>query len=277
MKKIFLFATIVALSFAVIPANAQSRKDKKAAEKANWEMKQQQQREEEELKHKMKMDSIANAQKRAEEKAQMEYEADKRQRESEAAIAAMKLQNAQKATAIQLEQKILIPCIGDSYDKPGEYMAGLGIVENQTDRTRGTMQANRAAIEDIATRFIGTVSNAVSQYAKDVNTRQREKVKEDELEGEATVIGKKAIEQHANIVCRDYRTADDGTYTCYVAIHVPLGKIINDLQNQMQVLQVDADRARFRQFVEQELGKQAAEKEAEQKQINALRQSSYGL
>ena len=47
---------------------------------------------------------------------------------------------------------------------------------------------------------------------------------------------------------------------------------MDDLQNQMQVLQVDADRARFRDFVEKELNKQAAEKEAEQKELDSLRQ-----
>ena len=70
MKKIMLFATVVAMSLAVaMPVNAQSRKDKKAAKKAQWEMEQKQQREEAELKHKLRMDSIANAGKVAEEQA----------------------------------------------------------------------------------------------------------------------------------------------------------------------------------------------------------------
>ena len=99
-------------------------------------------------------------------------------------------------------------------------------------------------------------------------------IKESELEGEATAIGKKAIDKYAEAVCRDFGQANDGTFTAYVAVHVPLGKVLSDLENQLQVLQVDADRARFREFVEQELGKQAAEKEAEQKQLDELRQQS---
>ncbi len=64
MKKAHLFATMVIMSFAIIlPINAQSRKDKKAAKKAQWEMEQKQQMKESELRHQLKMDSIANAQK----------------------------------------------------------------------------------------------------------------------------------------------------------------------------------------------------------------------
>lgn len=64
MKKAHLLATMVIMSLLIIlPINAQSRKDKKAAKKAQWEMEQKQQREEAELKHKLRMDSIANAQK----------------------------------------------------------------------------------------------------------------------------------------------------------------------------------------------------------------------
>ena len=52
----------MALTIA-LPINAQSRKDKKEAKKAQWEIEQKQQREESELRHQLKMDSIANAQK----------------------------------------------------------------------------------------------------------------------------------------------------------------------------------------------------------------------
>lgn len=64
MKKAHLLATMVIMSLLIIlPINAQSRKDKKAAKKAQLEMEQKQQMEESELRHQLKMDSIANAQK----------------------------------------------------------------------------------------------------------------------------------------------------------------------------------------------------------------------
>lgn len=212
--------------------------------------------------------------KRAQEirRIELQMEAEEAQMKADMEIAKLKAENARKATEKRLEQKLYTPCIDQSYDKHGEYMAGLGIAENQLERGRGTLQANRYAIEDISTRYIGAISNAVSQYAKDVNTRTNGQFKEDELEGEATAIGKASIEKNAEPVCREYAKADNGTYTCYIAVHVPIGKVMDDLQNQMQVLQVDADRARFRDFVEKELNKQAAEKEAEQKELDSLRQ-----
>lgn len=207
-----------------------------------------------------------------EERAKLEHEAKMAQLRADKEIADLKAQNARKATEMRLEQKLNMPCIDQSYDKHGEYMAGYGVAENQIDRKDALNAANREAITDISTRYIGMISNAVSNYAKDVNTRAREQVKESELEGEATAIGKMAIEKYAEAVCRDFGKADDGTYTGYAAVHVPVGKVLDEIAQNMQVLQVDADRARFRDFVEKELNKQAAEKEAEQKALEELRQ-----
>ncbi|MBR5238113.1 MAG: hypothetical protein IKV26_05305 [Paludibacteraceae bacterium] len=71
MKKNILFlVALFVLSLVAVPATAQSRKDKKAAQKAEWEMEQQRKKEEAELLHQMRMDSIRNVQKRAAEKAE---------------------------------------------------------------------------------------------------------------------------------------------------------------------------------------------------------------
>ena len=207
-----------------------------------------------------------------EERAKLEHEAKMAELRADAEIAALRAQNARNATDMRLEQKLKMPCIEQSYDKHGEYMAGYGVAEDQIDRKDALNAANREAINDVATRYIGTITNAVSNYAKDVNTRGREKVKESELEGEATAVGKMAIEKYAEAVCREFGKANNGTFSGYVAVHVPVGKVLDELSNQMQVLQVDADRARFREFVEKELNKQAAEKEAEQQKLEELRQ-----
>ena len=70
MKKNILFLIAVFMLSIVAPVSAQSRKDKKAAQKAEWEMEQQRKKEEAELLHQMRMDSIRNVQKRATEKAE---------------------------------------------------------------------------------------------------------------------------------------------------------------------------------------------------------------
>lgn len=189
--------------------------------------------------------------------------------QAEADLAAAKLQarNAQYAIEMKLGQKIAIPCVELSYDKTGEYMAGLGIAENQVDRGKGLTTANKRAIAEITARYIGVIKNGVSEYSKDVVTRTKQKVEEGELEGEALAFGEKAIEKYAEVVCRDQELAADGSYTMYVAVHVPIAKVLNEVVNNMDVLQVDADRARFRAFMEEELAKQAKAKEAEKEAL----------
>ena len=221
-----------------------------------------------------KLDSLRRAQEIR--RIELQMQAEEAQYKAEMEITKLKAENAKKATEKRLEQKLYTPCIEESYDKHGEYMAGLGIADNQLDRQLGSGTANMAAISDITTRYIGAISNGVSRYSKDVNARTGAKVKEGELEGEATAIGKKSIEKHAETVCREYGQADDGSFTIYVAVHVPIAKIMSDLQNQMQVLQVDADRARFRQYIEDELNKQAQEKEAEQAELQKMK-ADYGI
>lgn len=221
-----------------------------------------------------KLDSLRRAQEIR--RIELEMQAEEAEMQAQLEIAKLKAENAKKAIDKRLEQKLYTPCIAESYDKHGEYLAGLGIADNQLDRQLGSGTANLAAIADITTRYIGVIKNGVSRYSKDVNTRTGEKIKEGELEGESQAIGKASIEKHAEVVCREFALADDGTYTIYVAVHVPIGKVMDDLQNQLKVLQVDADRARFRAFMEEELNKQALEKEKEQQELEKLRQE-YGL
>lgn len=52
------------------------------------------------------------------------------------------------------EQVLLTFCMDEAYDKPGEYMAGLGIAEDRPDRSRAITDANRIAIADIASRYV---------------------------------------------------------------------------------------------------------------------------
>ena len=81
MKKTIVLA-MMALAIVALPATAQSRKDKKAAKKAEWEMQQQQKAEEAALLHQMKMDSIRDAQ-AAREAAKAEAEAKRKAEQAE--------------------------------------------------------------------------------------------------------------------------------------------------------------------------------------------------
>lgn len=69
MKKLFILLLAFVAIIACNPAMGQTRKDKKAAQKKEWEAQQQRKAEEAQLLHELKMDSLRNAKKAAEEAA----------------------------------------------------------------------------------------------------------------------------------------------------------------------------------------------------------------
>ncbi len=217
-----------------------------------------------------KLDSLRKA---AEiRKLELEIEAAEAQAKSDMEIAKLKAENARNATAKRLGQKVYMPCIEESYDKPGEYMAGLGVAENEQERGAGIINANRYAIAEITSKYIGMIKNGVSQYAKNVNTRSANKVKENELEGAAEAIGTKMIDKYANAICRDAEQANDGTYTCYVAVQVPLKDVVSATVDELGVIQTDLDRQKFREYMNAELDKQAAAAQEEKNELLKMRQ-----
>lgn len=270
-----LIATAVAMALAVaMPVNAQSRKDKKAAKKAAWEARQQFIRDSTERANKAKLEAMDREQQEQNEDKALDRAAKKAEKEAETSVQRLKAVNAQKAIAARLGQKIYMPCIEESYDKPGEYMAGYGVAEGEMERGAGIANANRYAIADITTRYIGMIKNGISQYTKNVNTRTGNKVKENELEGEAATIGTKLIEKYANIICRDAEWADNGTYTCYVAIHVPIKEVVNATADELGVIQTDLDRKKFREYMQAELDNQAAAAQAEKDEVIRMRKEA---
>ena len=94
-----------------------------------------------------KLDSLKRAQEIR--RIELQMQAEEAQYTAEMEISKLKAENARKATDKRLEQKLYTPCIEQSYDKHGEYMAGLGIADNQLDRQLGSGTANLAAISDI--------------------------------------------------------------------------------------------------------------------------------
>ena len=161
MKKIMLFATVVAMSLAVaMPVNAQSRKDKKAAKKAQWEMEQKQQREEAELKHKLRMDSIANAGKVAEEQAR-KAEAERRAAEAETKA---KQKKAEEAAALE-EKEFNEPCM--DYESTANLIRARGVGED-LEQQLSAERARSAALEELGSQISTKVQALLMNYKKSV-------------------------------------------------------------------------------------------------------------
>lgn len=166
------------------------------------------------------------------------------------------------------EQVLLTFCMDEAYDKPGEYMAGLGIAEDRPDRSHAITDANRVAIADIASRYVGMLKNAIEDYSKDVNVPNDKKMYESSLEGGAQVIGTKVINKYANVVCRKIAQSATGGYVGYVAVHVLLEDAKKGLAEELEVRKVDYDKKKFFEKMDAELEKEAARQKAE---IDAMR------
>jgi hypothetical protein len=161
------------------------------------------------------------------------------------------------------ENPIIIFCKDDAFDKPGEYMGGLGVVEDRPDRTRAIVDANRAAIADIASRYIGMIKNAIDDYSKDVNVPSGKKMYESLLEGGAAVIGSKVINKYANVACREVSQSSTGSWVGYVAVRVLLQEANKGLADELEALKVDYDKQKFFEKMDAELEKEAIKRKTE--------------
>ena len=261
MKKIMLFATVVAMSLAVaMPVNAQSRKEKKAAKKAQWEMEQKQKAEEAALLHQMRMDSIKRAN---EERAEAEERARDRKRRRE---------DQRDAMEQILEggvQLIYTPCMDEflALNKVPEQMAAQGIGTGQKTQEEAQQVANERALHDIAHRFAGVVKNAVESYNKDTSTPQGNRVTEGQLEGMAMSAGEKAINELFIVDCRQFAKDRYNQWICYEALYVPMNKVMDAIMNEVK--DVDVDKAMFRKRMQAELDANAAKENASLQQQRA--------
>lgn len=161
------------------------------------------------------------------------------------------------------EQVLITFCLDEAYDKPGVYMAGLGIAEDRSERPRAIADANRMASVDIMTRYIGMIKNAIEDYTKDVNVPSGKKMYESELEGGAQSIGTAVINKYSNVVCRKLTQSATGGYTCYVAVQVLLEDARKGLAEELEIRKVDYDKKKFFEKMDEELAKEAARKQAE--------------
>lgn len=143
------------------------------------------------------------------------------------------------------EVKLTTFCVDQSYDKPGEYLAGLGIAEGCEDREDAIVKANQIAISDITSRYIGVIKNVMTRYNKDTRVPAGKKISEKKLEGLSEVIGTKLVEKYSNTVCREITQDATGAYTGYVAVHVLLDDLQKGIQEELEVRKVDFDAEKF--------------------------------
>ena len=214
MKKTIVLA-FMAMAIVAVPATAQTRKDKKAAEKAQWEQEQKFAAEEAALRHQIRMDSIANA---------------KRVAEEQAAAAAAKAKAEADAKAAQ-EVEVSEPC--EEYYSTKDLIRGRGVAESPIQQV-AMAQARVLAVEEFAAQVQTTVQSVATNNMAALSGEDGMEVKV--LFNNKT---KNIVDQTTGfrIVCRKTTTSmKNGTkiYRHYMVVELDMETILKPLYDEIQ-------------------------------------------
>jgi len=165
--------------------------------------------------------------------------------------------------------RIIIPCVEELIDKPGEYMSGLGVSQGNTDIKDANINGILAAKADIEARFIGTVKSSYDYYTKQVNVPSGKKMKESELEGLIGDLIHKIVDKEAFRVCGpEVQQEALGGFTCFAVYRIymkALDPVADKIADKMEVLGVDFDKRKYKEAQEEAFKADAAKREAEMK------------
>lgn len=214
-----LFATVVAMSMALaMPVQAQTRKEKKAAQKEAWEREQRQKAEEAELLHQMKMDSLRDAKREKDEaKAKAALEAERQ--------AAIQAKRDAEAELIRQQQMVAeMPC--QSYDD-AEWFYATGVKRfkpNQINLTPTVLL--RSTRQQLLQKLQGKYQQVIDDYFDQMETEDGEYARQ-HIES----AGRQVIQQLINEtyeVCRKQTQLPDaeGYLTMYMAIKVSKKEVV---------------------------------------------------
>lgn len=267
MKKSVLFAAVAALSLTICaPVQAQSRKDKKAAEKEQWEREQRYKAEEEELRHKMKMDSLRNVERKNQEieaeaqAARLRAEEDRRKAEEEARV---RLKKEEELAAME-EKDFDEPCTDAGSTESYIRARGIGqSLQQQMARTKAQTQA----VRDLGAKIGTTVQALIKMYSNeetiDVLTDESSSSGirlEEKIEG----MVKQKVDQNLNFStsCEKTKTflkSGRKMYKCYMVIQAGKDDLLKPIYDQLQQdasLKLNVDYNRFSEEFDKEFNKQ---------------------
>ena len=245
MKKTIVLA-FMAMAILAVPATAQTRKDKKAAEKAQWEQEQKFAAEEAALRHQLKMDSIANAKKVAEQQAA----AAAAQAAADKAAAEAKAKADAEARAAQ-EVEVNMPC--DEYLTTSELIRALGIGEDY-DQQFALDIARTEALNELASQIKTTVQSLLTKYNKSTTKQGKERSRESINRAEQMI--QTAVDQATGyrIACRkmtSYILDGEKLYKAYIALEIGTDEILKSLYQDVQADEDLAIEASYEKFKEE--------------------------
>ena len=273
MKKITLVAMALLCSVAFTDCAAKKPVKKTAEPAPVVQQESDTQRQIRELKEKQELQRIKDEIRRDSINRARQDELDQLQHDH--AVASLNEQAALEAGA----KKLLIPCMKEALELENNYqMAAQGMSTGKQRQELALKDANRTAIAELMTRFVGVIKNGIEDYTKDSDTKSLTREQEAQLEGLCVATGEKAINELFKTGCREYLHEAKGTYGCYVALYVPNKEVLDRINNAIEVAELDLDKAIFRKRLQAELDSQSAKeqqaKQAELEKLNALQKQA---
>ncbi len=201
-------------------------------------------------------------------KVQNELELLKRQQE----IAMSELNN--QAVLEAGAKKLLIPCTKEALElEKTNQMAAQGMATGKERQELALKDANRNAIAELMTRWVGVIKNGIEDYTKDSDTKSLTRLQEAQLEGLCINVCEKAINKLMKPACREWIQDKKGGYGCYVALYVASNDVLDEIDKAIEdERELDIDKALFRKRLQTELDEQSRKKqEANQADLQRLK------
>lgn len=180
---------------------------------------------------------------------------------------ALQTQIGLQETMMAGDQKIYKFCYEESLDKPGEYMAGLGVSSPKKHERDAKLEANQVAIHDIASRFMGVIKNGTEYYAQSGTTPSGKDLDESNLESMTMNIVENAVNKYATQACYESVMDQNEKVRYYIALHVATGETVNEVADQLEQAGVLRDKQNFKKQLLGALDAENQKKAAEQEKI----------
>ena len=268
MKKFMFIAATMLLSMAVVmPAQAQSRKDKKAAKKAEWEMRQQFIKDSTERANQAKLDAMDRENKAREEaaaKAKLDAERAEQAAAAAAAEAAARQKKAEEMAAAQEVEISDEPCteVGSSES----FIRARGIGESLQQQTART-KAQTVAVRDLGAKIGTTVQALIKMYS---NEKTISSLTDDSsadgmmLEEQYEAMVKQKVDQNLSFstFCektRTYMKNNKKIYKCYMTIQAGKDEVLKPVYEGLQgeaATKLNIDYNRFSEEFDKEFNKE---------------------
>jgi hypothetical protein len=186
-----------------------------------------------------------------------------------------------KLTEIMEVQLIKTPCIEKLLDtEGGKYITGFASSGDPSNDMFDEDEARRDALvrarNYIGEKFMGIAKNFAEEYKKSTTVPGGAKKSEGDFERIVQTAGKKVVDKWLEETCDKMTKTERGTYRCYKAVRIPVGKLLEEVARESAVQGVQVNKQVARNTMDKILdeAEQGKNREAQQavQQLQQLQQ-----